>query len=34
MRRALGESLPGTDFFVFGAIAYIQLAIQSRRERK
>ena len=32
VRRALGESLPGTDLSVFGAIAFMQRAIQSRRE--
>ena len=32
VRRALGESLPGTDLSVFGAIAFIQRAVQSRRE--
>ena len=32
VRRALGESLPGTELSVFGAIAFIQRAIQSRRE--
>ena len=31
VRRALGESLPGTDLSVFGAIAFMQHAIQSRR---
>ena len=31
VRRALGESLPGTDLSVLGAIAFIQHAIQSRR---
>ena len=31
VRRALGESLSGTDLSVFGAIAFIQRAIQSRR---
>ena len=32
VRRALGGSLPGTDLSVFGAIAFIQRAVQSRRE--
>ena len=32
VRRALGESLPGIDLSVFGAIAFIQRAVQSRRE--
>ena len=32
VRRALGESLPGTDLSVFGAIAFMQRAVQSRRE--
>ena len=32
VRRALGGSLPGTDLSVFGAIALMQRAIQSRRE--
>lgn len=31
VRRALGESLPGTDLSLFGAIAFIQHAIKSRR---
>ena len=31
VRRALGESLPGTDLSALGAIAFIQRAIQSRR---
>ena len=34
VRRALGESLSGTDLSAFGAIAFIQRAIQSRREGK
>ena len=32
VRRALGESLPGTDLSALGAIAFMQRAIQSRRE--
>ena len=32
VRRALGESLPGTDLSAFGAIAFIQRAVQSRQE--
>ena len=31
VRRALGESLPGTDLSALGAIAFIQRAFQSRR---
>ena len=31
VRRALGESLPGTGLSALGAIAFIQHAIQSRR---
>ena len=34
VRRALGESLSGTDLSVFGAIAFMQRAVQSRREGK
>jgi hypothetical protein len=32
VRRALGESLSGTDLSVFGAIAFMQRALQSRRK--
>ena len=32
VRRALSESLAGTDLSVFGAIAFMQRAVQSRRE--
>ncbi len=32
VRRALGESLPGTGLSVFGAIAFMQRAVQSRRD--
>ena len=32
VRRALGGSLAGTDLSVFGVIAFIQRAVQSRRE--
>ena len=31
LRRVLVDSLPGTDLSAFGAIAFIQHAIQSRR---
>ena len=34
VRRALGESLSGSKLSVFGAIAFIQRAVQSRREGK
>ena len=34
VRHALGESLSGTDLSALGAIAFIQRAIQSRREGK
>ena len=32
VRRALGASLPGTGLSVFGAIAFMQRAVQSRRD--
>ncbi len=32
VRRALGESLSGTGLSVFGAIAFMQRALQSRAE--
>ena len=32
VRRALGESLPGSKLSVIGAIAFMQRAVQSRRE--
>ena len=32
VRRALGESLPGTGLSLFGAIAFMQRAVQSRRD--
>ena len=34
VRRALGESLPGSKLSVIGAIAFMQRAVQSRREDK
>ena len=32
VRRALGESLPGSKLSAIGAIAFMQRAIQSRQE--